>query len=219
MSLISLFLPSVFVRAEVPESQSEYAASYGRFRPTYFFLFHRPRTADQAQNLYNHIRTTAWYLDAISYLTHDVLPFRNGIDDAISSTPVYSDFIGLCLAFYQLFLCWLLGIPIALLARMIINVLIDFVLCSALLLADILDALLKANLRNLAILEDWLLKGSHGYAIEITPNDEFLPRARSGRRSASGYDSKDKYRNKSRARLWRSRLNYHHSDLELEELD
>jgi hypothetical protein len=40
---------------------------------------------------------------------------------------------------------------------------------------DALDVLFKANLRNLDLLEDWLLKDAP-YKISLMPKKEFLPR-------------------------------------------
>lgn len=51
---------------------------YG-FAPQYVVPLRRPRTDVEAQRLYNHIRTTSWYLDAIPLLGRK-LPFNVGID-------------------------------------------------------------------------------------------------------------------------------------------
>lgn len=42
-------------------------------------------------------------------------------------------------------------------------------------LLDLFDVLFKSNLRNLDLLEDWLLKGAQ-YKIALMPKKEFLPR-------------------------------------------
>jgi len=135
-----------------------------------------PRNDDEAQRFYNHIRTVAWYLDAIPYLTQAGLPFRVGVDDIIGAIPFYGDLVGVVFAAYMVLLCWIFGVPFAILQRMVINVGIDAVLGVLPVLGDILDTLFKSNLRNLALLEDWLLQGTHTYNIQITPSDEFLPK-------------------------------------------
>ena len=52
--------------------------SYG-FAPQYVVPLRRPKTDTEAQRLYNHIRTTSWYLDAIPLLGRR-LPFNIGVD-------------------------------------------------------------------------------------------------------------------------------------------
>lgn len=64
-------------------------ASHGptaSFKPQYVAPFHPPRTDQEAQRLYNHIRTVAWYLDAIPLLGNS-FPIHVGIDVSSTSTP------------------------------------------------------------------------------------------------------------------------------------
>jgi len=191
-TIINILLPYVFNSREAAGSartpnSSEYSTSYGKFKPVYLVSFRPPRNDEEAQRLYNHIRTAAWYLDAIPFLSQSGLPFRIGVDDIISAIPVFGDFIGVILAMYQVFLSWLFGVPLAVLGRMVINVVIDLVLGITPILGDILDALFKSNLRNLALLEEWLLTGSHEFSIQVTPSDEFLPKKSAYSKGSGGF--------------------------------
>lgn len=49
------------------------------FAPQYVVYIRRPRTPQEAQRLYNHIRTISWYLDAIPFLGRK-LPFNIGVE-------------------------------------------------------------------------------------------------------------------------------------------
>ncbi|KAF8320864.1 hypothetical protein DL93DRAFT_2163830 [Clavulina sp. PMI_390] len=184
MDFILNLLPYVFNSGgpnRTPGQQKEFASSYGRFKPTYYPYPWPPRNDDEAQRLYNHIRTVAWYLDAIPYLSQAGLPLRVGVDDIIGAIPFYGDFAGVILAAYMVVLCWIFGTPSDILVRMIINTIIDGLIGIVPFLGDVLDTLFKSNLRNLALLEDWLLKGEHRYNIQVTPSDEFLPRKSSAK--------------------------------------
>ncbi|CEL60359.1 hypothetical protein RSOLAG1IB_09577 [Rhizoctonia solani AG-1 IB] len=179
-----------------PTNPDEYASSWGPFRPTYYrFPIRKPVTDVDAQKLYNHIRTVAWWLDALPFLTNAGLPFKVGVDDIISAFPVWGDIVGTVLSLYQVYLSWVFGVPLAVLIRMIINVVIDLFIGIVPFFGDALDVLFKANLRNLDLLEDWLLKGAP-YRISLMPNKEFLPR-----KTATGVptgNARDKYRNRTK---------------------
>ncbi|KAF8605693.1 hypothetical protein BDV93DRAFT_543309 [Ceratobasidium sp. AG-I] len=175
----------------------QYATSWGPFHPTYYTLpIRKPRSDAEAQKLYNHIRTVAWWLDALPFLNNAGLPFKLGVDDIISAFPVWGDFLGLILSLYQVYLSWAFGVPIGVLTNMIINVVVDMFLGIIPFIGDLFDVLFKANLRNLDLLEDWLLKDA-SYRIALMPKKEFLPRktAAGARPSAS---ARDKYRNRTK---------------------
>ncbi|KAF8699898.1 hypothetical protein RHS03_06735, partial [Rhizoctonia solani] len=162
--------------ARRPTNPNEYTSSWGPFRPTYYrFPIRKPLTDVEAQKMYNHIRTVAWWLDALPFLTNAGLPFKVGVDDIISSFPVWGDIVGTVLSLYQVYLSWVFGVPMAILVRMIVNVVIDLFIGIVPFFGDALDVLFKANLRNLDLLEDWLLKDAP-YRIALMPNREFLPR-------------------------------------------
>ncbi|KAG8779153.1 hypothetical protein FRC12_024607 [Ceratobasidium sp. 428] len=174
----------------------EYATSWGPFHPTYYaFPIRKPLGDAEAQKLYNHIRTVAWWLDALPFLTHAGLPFKVGVDDIISAFPIWGDFAGALLSVYQVFLSWMFGVPQSILIRMMINVVVDMFLGIIPILGDALDVLFKANLRNLDLLEDWLLKDAP-YKIALMPKKEFLPRKSAA--GVSSNDGRDKYRNRTK---------------------
>ncbi|QRW23490.1 hypothetical protein RhiXN_08526 [Rhizoctonia solani] len=182
--------------ARRPTNPNEYASSRGPFRPTYYrFPIRKPLTDVEAQKMYNHIRTVAWWLDALPFLTNAGLPFKVGVDDIISAFPVWGDIVGTVLSLYQVYLSWVFGVPMAIFVRMIVNVVIDLFIGIVPFFGDALDVLFKANLRNLDLLEDWLLKDAP-YRIALMPNREFLPR-----KTAAGVpknDARNKYRNRSK---------------------
>ncbi|KZO98918.1 hypothetical protein CALVIDRAFT_561847 [Calocera viscosa TUFC12733] len=174
-----------------------YASSYGPFKPTFVPPFRRPRNNDEAQYLYNHIRTIAWYMDALPFLSQAGLPFRVGVDDIISLFPLWGDLAGSILALYQIFLSWLFGVPPITLGWMALNVLVDLLVGLVPVIGDIADVLWKANLRNLDLLEGWLLNdpAAARFSISLMPKNEFLPKAgrRSARRGAQA-NGRDRYR-------------------------
>ncbi|KIO32278.1 hypothetical protein M407DRAFT_241529 [Tulasnella calospora MUT 4182] len=188
-------------RRRPPGEEWDFAPTYGAFGPTYYCNFRAPKTNDEAQKLYNHCRTVAWYMDALPFVSQ-ALPFRIGIDDVISLIPVWGDGIGFMLSLYQVYLAWLFGAPSFLLGRMLLNTIIDFFIGVIPVIGDFLDVIFKANLRNLALLEDWLIKDAPQYRISIPPSDFFLPRVRKGEgswnRAAGDRNPKDKYRNPGR---------------------
>jgi len=73
-------------------------------------------------SLYNHIRTCAFYLDAAPVLSDLGLPFRAGLDDIISLVPLYGDIVSGILQLYQVFLCWLFGVPAQICGMMVSSV-------------------------------------------------------------------------------------------------
>ena len=143
--------------------------------------------------LYNHIRTVAFWLDASPLLADLGLPFRAGIDDIISLVPLYGDIASGILQLYQVWLSFVFGVPLQIIGWMvrllriatnqhswqILNVLLDTVAGIVPIIGDIIDNLFKSNLRNLALLENWLLNDQYTaakYHILLMPeSDEFVP--------------------------------------------
>lgn len=98
-----------------------------------------------------------------------------GFDDIIGAIPFYGDFIGVILAAYMVFLCFIFGTPRDILGRMVrlltglsfpstrhrheiqiiqvVNVAIDGGVGIIPVLGDVFDTLFKSNLRNLALFE------------------------------------------------------------------
>jgi hypothetical protein len=96
------------------------------------------------------LRGLAWLLD-------NALPlpggFRVGIDPLIGLIPGLGDALGALFSAYVINEARYLGAPRRLLARMMINVLIETVVGAIPFAGDIFDAAFKANARNVALLE------------------------------------------------------------------
>ncbi|WWC95203.1 hypothetical protein V866_002059 [Kwoniella sp. B9012] len=167
---------------------------FGAFEATYIppgWGVISPRNDKHAQRLYNHIRTVAFWLDAAPVLADLGLPFRAGLDDIISLVPIYGDLLSGVLQLYQVWLCFIFGVPRNILGYMLLNVILDVIVGLVPLLGDFLDNLFKSNLRNLALLETWLLEDERArrrYHILIMPEgNEFIPKPKSSRFSTSWF--------------------------------
>lgn len=80
--------------------------------------------------------------------------FRFGVDSLIGLVPGIGDLAGSALSLYIILESARMGVPRPLLARMGWNVAIDTLVGSVPVLGDLFDAGYKANLRNLALLDD-----------------------------------------------------------------
>ena len=85
--------------------------------------------------------------------------FRFGVDALIGLAPGVGDAMTGLLSLYVVWEARKLGAPPPLLARMLGNVAIEVVGGAVPVLGDLFDAAFKANLRNVALLEDWLARG------------------------------------------------------------
>jgi hypothetical protein len=85
--------------------------------------------------------------------------FRFGVDALIGLAPGVGDVVTGLLSLYVVWEAWRLGAPNPLLARMLGNVAIEVVGGAIPVLGDLFDAAFKANLRNVALLEDWMARG------------------------------------------------------------
>ncbi len=88
-------------------------------------------------------------------------PIRFGWDAIIGLLPGAGDAIGGLLSLYGLWVGTQLGAPAAVLARMLLNLLIDVVIGAVPVLGDLFDVGWKGNLRNLALLERWVETQRH----------------------------------------------------------
>ena len=114
------------------------------FKPQYAVPIRRPRNDLEAQKLYNHLRTVAFWLDSIPFLGRN-LPFNVGIDSIVGLVPLWGDVAGLILSLYQIFLISLFGIPLQLLFYLIINVVIDAFVGLVPIIGDALDVVFKVS--------------------------------------------------------------------------
>lgn len=100
-------------------------------------------------------------LDRFSYWTDSnfripMTNFRFGLSPLIGLVPIAGDFIGLLLSFYVLREARRVGASRRVQARMIFNMLIEFIGGLLPIIGDAFDAIFKANTRNTALLRGWL---------------------------------------------------------------
>ena len=103
------------------------------------------------------LRQLAWLIDAAF-----VLPgtrFRFGLNSVIGLLPVGGDAVLGLISLYIVYQGARLGLPRLLVARMIGNVVLEVVGGSVPVLGDLFDVALKANLRNISIIEGYLRPG------------------------------------------------------------
>jgi hypothetical protein len=99
----------------------------------------------------NRLRRLAWLIDGAFALPGT--NFRFGLNSLIGLVPVGGDAILGALSLYIVYEAAQLGLPKYKLARMLANVGIEVLGGSIPVLGDLFDMTLKANLRNLAIIE------------------------------------------------------------------
>ena len=100
------------------------------------------------------LRRLAWLIDGAFGLPGT--RFRFGLNSLIGLLPVGCDAVLGALSLYIVYEAAQLGVPKSQLTRMIANVALEVVGGSVPLLGDLFDVALKANLRNLAIIEQHL---------------------------------------------------------------
>ncbi|CDZ98177.1 Protein of unknown function DUF4112 [Phaffia rhodozyma] len=165
-----------------PNAQSRVDQQFGPFKPTYIssLAWRRPRNDEEAQSLYNHFRTMAFFMDASPLLSDLGLPFTAGFDDIISLVPLYGDALAAILGLYGIYLAFLMGCGTNTMALMLVNVFIDFVVGVIPIIGDILDNLFKSNLKNLKILEDHLLNNTRYNILLMPEGRDFIPKQPKG---------------------------------------
>jgi hypothetical protein len=98
------------------------------------------------------LRRLAWLIDAAFKLPGT--GFRFGLNSVIGLIPVGGDAVLGALSLYIIYEAARLGVPAHKLVRMLANVGIEVVGGSVPVLGDLFDMALKANLRNLAVIEE-----------------------------------------------------------------
>jgi Domain of unknown function (DUF4112) len=98
------------------------------------------------------LRRLAWMIDAVFLLPGT--RFRFGLNSVIGLLPVGGDTLLGVISLYIIYEAARLGVPKHKLARMLANVGIEVLGGSVPIVGDLFDMALKANLRNLAIIED-----------------------------------------------------------------
>jgi len=97
------------------------------------------------------LRRLAWLIDGVFKLPGT--RFRFGLNSVIGLVPVGGDAVLGALSLYIIYEAAKLGVPRPQLARMLANVALEVAGGSVPVLGDVFDMALKANLRNLAIIE------------------------------------------------------------------
>ena len=100
------------------------------------------------------MRWVGWLLD--SSIPIPGTRFRLGIDQIIGLVPGVGDLIGGFLSLYIILEASRIGAPRGVLARMGWNVAVDTLVGEVPVLGDLFDIGFKANIRNLALLDDYL---------------------------------------------------------------
>jgi hypothetical protein len=84
---------------------------------------------------------------------------RFGLDALVGLVPVIGDTVALLTALYPLYLARKHALPRRALVRMLGNLAIDYIGGLVPVIGDIFDIAFKANLRNLRVLEQYLITG------------------------------------------------------------
>lgn len=92
-------------------------------------------------------------------------PWRFGADTLLGLVPVIGDVVAAIIAARILWLARKCGAPASLLARMLVNVAIDFLLGLLPVVGDVIDIFFKSNQRNVRLLERWWTQ-QHKMAID-----------------------------------------------------
>jgi hypothetical protein len=98
------------------------------------------------------LRRLAWLIDGVFSLPGT--KFRFGLNSVIGLLPVGGDAVLGLISLYIIYEAARLGVPKAKLAKMAANVGIEVLGGSVPIIGDLFDMALKANLRNLKIVED-----------------------------------------------------------------
>lgn len=113
-----------------------------------------PGSAQALETRLANLRRLAWLIDGVFALPFT--RFRFGLNSVIGLAPAAGDAILAGISLYIVNEARLLGVPGPLLGRMLRNVAIEVVAGSVPILGDLFDIAFKANLRNLAIIEEHL---------------------------------------------------------------
>jgi len=132
----------------------------------------RTLTPSQAKHLYLHIKTVAFYLDALSVLipqTRD-FPVQFGLEPIIAAfIPLAGPVLAALFGVYIILLSLLFGISSYDVSRMVINIGIDMGAGYVPLLGTMVDVIFKANLANLAILEAHIRRTPKYVCLNLSP--------------------------------------------------
>lgn len=100
-------------------------------------------------------------LRSMSYLLDSAIPipgtpYRIGLDPILGLLPAFGDYLGAIFSGYIVVKAALMGASKATLSRMVVNILFDALVGTVPLIGDLFDASWKANVKNIALLEEHL---------------------------------------------------------------
>lgn len=110
---------------------------------------------NDADVILERLRRYAWLLD--NSLRLPGTRFRVGLDAVLGLVPGLGDAAGMVLSSYIVHQAWRLGVPRSVLLRMGLNIVIEGLVGAIPLAGDVFDAVWKANVRNVVLLEAQLL--------------------------------------------------------------
>ncbi|KAJ3761045.1 hypothetical protein EV360DRAFT_68203 [Lentinula raphanica] len=107
-----------------------------------------------------------------------------GLDSVIGAVlPGFGDAIGMILAFYQLFLSMLFGLPLNVIGIMIFYIFSDAFIGIIPFIGEFLDVAFKSNLYNLRLLEKELKRSKWATVVIIPQYTDWIPRPKRNRRN------------------------------------
>ncbi len=112
------------------------------------------RTVPDALARLARLRKLAWLLDAQFGLPGT--KFRFGVNSLFGLAPVAGDVLLGLVSLYIVYEARSMGAPAAMLGRMLANIGVEVIGGSVPIVGDLFDMAFKANLRNMAILEEWV---------------------------------------------------------------
>jgi len=110
-----------------------------------------PPSDDERERIRTAVRHLAWLLDSAFEIPGT--KFRIGLDPILGLIPVLGDLISMAIGGYIIMLSARLGVPRAVLVRMLVNVGTDAVVGSVPVAGDVLDAAWRANAKNAKLLD------------------------------------------------------------------
>lgn len=113
-----------------------------------------PPLSDDAARRLRRVKALAWVLDAAFRLPGT--KFRLGIDALVGLIPAGGSAAMGLVSLYIVWEAWRIGVPRGLLLRMVANVVLETAVDTVPLVGDVFDAAFKANLRNVALIEQYL---------------------------------------------------------------
>lgn len=120
--------------------------------PTFADNGDRAQITDDHDSRFKQRHRLSWLLDSSIPLPGG---YRIGLDGLLGLIPGVGDLIGGGLSTLLLFQAWQNNVPKMVIARMVINILIDAAVGAIPILGDLFDFVWKANLRNARLLDNY----------------------------------------------------------------